>query len=291
MFYLLYGLLYLFSLLPFWILYGISHFAYVLIYYCFGYRKDVVMSNLAIAFPEKSYNERKLIAKKFYRNFTDSFIETIKLLTISKRQLQKRFNGEFDTINNYYAGGRNLQFHLGHFFNWEYANLSFSIESKYPVLVVYMPLVNKAMNRVFYKLRTRFNARMIAATSYLKEFRSYSKGRFGLVFASDQSAGNTETAYWLPFFGKLAPFVTGPEKNARLTNTISFYANFKKIKRGHYYVKFFEITDNAKSMAEGEITKRMISFLEKNIKEQPENYLWTHRRWKHEYDPSRHRAL
>ncbi|MEO8713141.1 MAG: lipid A biosynthesis acyltransferase, partial [Parafilimonas sp.] len=89
MYYLLYGFLYLFSLLPFWILYRISDFAYVLIYHVFGYRKDVVFSNLAIAFPEKSLEERKHIAKKFYRNFTDNFIEIIKLLSISKKQLQK----------------------------------------------------------------------------------------------------------------------------------------------------------------------------------------------------------
>ena len=97
MFYLLYGLLYLVSLLPFWILYGISYFAYILIYYCTGYRKHVVLSNIALAFPEKTLAERKLIAKKFYKNFTDSFIEIVKLLSISKRQLRKRFVGEFDT--------------------------------------------------------------------------------------------------------------------------------------------------------------------------------------------------
>ncbi len=249
------------------------------------------MANLTLAFPGKNYSEKKAIAKKFYKNFTENFIETIKLLSISKKQLQKRFVGEFDTVNNYYATGRNMQLHLGHFFNWEYANLALSIQSKYPVLVIYLPLVNKAMDKIFYKLRTRFNAKLIAATSYLKEFRPYSKERFSLVFAGDQSAGNINTAYWLPFFGKLTPFVTGPEKSARLNNTIALYAHFNKVKRGHYTIKFYEMTNDAKSLAEGELTKRMIKCIEENIKEQPEIYLWTHRRWKHQYDASRHRTL
>src|SRR5215831_8270246 len=121
MYYLLYIFLYLFSLLPFPVLYFISDGVYVLIYYVIGYRNEVVMANLALAFPEKSYDERKFIAKRFYRNFTDNFIEIIKLLRISKKQLQKRFAGEAVNINEYYSTGRNVQIHLGHFFNWEYA--------------------------------------------------------------------------------------------------------------------------------------------------------------------------
>jgi KDO2-lipid IV(A) lauroyltransferase len=263
----------------------------MLIYYIIGYRKDVVFSNLAIAFPEKSIDEHKVIAKKFYKNFTDNFIEIIKLLSLSKKELQKRFTGEFDIPNSYYESGRNIQFHLGHFFNWEYANLSLSLESKFPVLVVYMPIANKAMNRIFNNIRTRFGGIMISATSYLKEFKSYNRQRFSLVFVGDQSAGNTEAAYWLPFFGKLTPFVTGPEKSAKLSNTVALYAKLMRVKRGHYHVRFFEITSEPKKLAEGEITKRTIQFLEENIRDQSEDYLWTHRRWKHRFDPSRHRAL
>jgi KDO2-lipid IV(A) lauroyltransferase len=291
MYYLLYGFLYLFSLLPFWILYGISNFAYVLLYYVIGYRKDIVLSNLAIAFPEKSLEERKRIAKEFYRNFTDNFIEIVKLLSISKRELKKRYTGEFDMPNSYYESGRNIQYHLGHFFNWEYANLALSLCSKFPVLVVYMPIANKAMDKIFNKMRTKFGAKLISATSYLKEFKPYSRQRFSLIFVGDQSAGNTEAAYWLPFFGKLTPFVTGPEKSAKLSNNIVLYAKFSRVKRGHYHVRFFEITSEPKKLPEGEITKQTIQFLEENIRDQPEDYLWTHRRWKHTFDPSKHRAL
>lgn len=291
MYYIVYGFLYLVSLLPFWILYGISYLAYVLIYYIVGYRKEVVLSNLAIAFPDKTPGERKLIAKKFYKNFTDSFIEVIKLFSISPEQLHKRFSWDHENLNKYYATGRNVQAHLGHFFNWEYANLSLSIQSHFKVLVVYMPLASKAMDKIFIKLRTRFEAKMIGATSFLKDFKPYSKERTCLIFVADQNAGHYNLAYWLPFFGKLAPFVTGPEKTARLNNSICVYAKFKKLKRGRYHVSIHEMTTEPRKLEEGKLTKLIRDFVEENIREQPENYLWTHKRWKRTFDPSKHRAL
>ncbi len=291
MYYIIYGFLYLVSLLPFWILYGISYIAYILIYYIAAYRKKVVLSNLAIAFPEKSLDERKLIAKKFYKNFTDSFIETIKLFSISPEQLYKRFSWDHENLNKYYATGKNVQAHLGHFFNWEYANLALSLQAEFKVLVVYMPIVNKAMNKIFLKLRTRFGAKMISATSFLKDFKPYSKERTCLIFVADQNAGQYNLAYWLPFFGKLAPFVTGPEKTARLNNSICVYARFEKLKRGRYHVSIHEITTEPRQLEEGALTKRIRDFVEENIREQPENYLWTHRRWKRVFDPAKHRAI
>ena len=291
MYYLLYGFLYLLSLLPFWVLYRISDLVYLVIYYAWGYRREIVMNNLAIAFPEKTQDERKIISKKFYRDMIDNFIETIKLLSISRKTLNKRFSCDYSPLNNYYKTGLNVQVHLGHFFNWEYGNLSFSLHSDYPVLVIYMPLINKAFDRIFYKMRTRFGGKMIRATTFRKEFLPYSKERFCLVFVADQNAGITEKAYWSPFFGKLAPFVTGPEKSARLNNTPVFITKIEKLRRGYYHASVELLTDDPKSLKEGEITKEMIAFIERTVREQPSNYLWSHRRWKHEFDPARHATL
>lgn len=291
MYYLIYGLLYLVSLLPFWILYGISDFAYFIVYRLIGYRKKVVMENLALAFPGKTLEERKVIAKKFYKNFTDNFIEVIKLLSISENELKKRFIVDYEQINSFYASGRNVQFHLGHFFNWEYANLSLFENPLYTVLTVYKPLSNKNINRLFMKLRSRFGARLISARKFLRDFMPYSKQKYLLVFVADQNLGAIRKGYWLPFFGKLTPFVTGPEKSAKLNNSLAYYVYFKKVKRGVYQVKFILITDDARSMKEGDITKKLISLLEENIRENPENYLWSHRRWKHVYNPAIHRVL
>ena len=124
MYYLIYGFVYLLSLLPMWILYRLSDLFYVLIYYVFGYRKAVVMKNLAIAFPEKTQQERTRIAKEFYKNFIDTFIETIKLFSASEEFMRSRFAVNMDILDHVHRTGRKVQVHLGHNFNWELASLA-----------------------------------------------------------------------------------------------------------------------------------------------------------------------
>src|SRR6476660_4789926 len=137
MYYIVYGLFYLLSLLPWRVLYILSDCIHPLLYY--GYRRKIVMSNLKIAFPEKSETERKQIAKEFYKNFVDNFIEVIKLISASKKEVQKRFTFDYQPINDLYGTGKNIQITLGHFFNWEFANLCYSTRLVYPIVLVYMP--------------------------------------------------------------------------------------------------------------------------------------------------------
>ena len=132
MYYLIYGLLYIISLLPFFILYGISDFAFFIIYRLTGYRKDVVFKNLSIAFPEKTDAERKQIAKAFYRNLIDTFIETIKLLSISEKSFNKRAVIDLDACNALAEKGINIQFQSGHQMNWEYVNWIVAKKLKIP---------------------------------------------------------------------------------------------------------------------------------------------------------------
>ncbi len=249
------------------------------------------MSNLDIAFPEKTLAEKKIIAKQFYKNMVDSFIETVKLLSITKQQLLRRFVWNEEIINAYYNSGRNVQLHLGHFFNWEYANHVLSLKSAYPALVVYMPVKNKTFDKLFIKMRTRFNAKMIAATRFRSDFSAYIKGRYCMVFVADQNAGNTDKAYWSIFLNKLAPFVTGPEKNARLTDSVVLFVKFLKLKRGYYTADFIKLTEEPRKLKEGTLTRLMIEQIEASVHENPSNYLWSHRRWKRRFNAEKHTQL
>src|SRR4051812_43713521 len=114
MYYLIYGFLYLFSLLPLRILYLVSDFFYFLVYYVLGYRKKIVLQNLTIAFPEKTADEKKRIAKKFYRNFTDTFIETIKFISAGERYFKKHLTGDMQILRELHKKGKKCQVHLGH---------------------------------------------------------------------------------------------------------------------------------------------------------------------------------
>ncbi len=290
MFYLVYGFFYLFSLLPFWLMYLISDSISFLLYHIIRYRRKIVAGNLLIAFPEKSEEERAKIGREFYTYFTDNWIEFIKLLSISKKELNKRFKGNYELLNDLCASGQNTQVHLGHYFNWEYANVAYRTNLSHPFLVVYRPISNKIIDRIFYKARTRFGSHLISAYRFRQEFAPYSKKPFILVLVADQSEF-PEKAYWTPFFGRMATFVKGPERTAQMNNASVTMATLKKIKRGYYQSELVLLTKDPRSLSKGEITKRMVAFIEDSIREQPANYLWSHRRWRREWEPEKYKAL
>jgi Kdo2-lipid IVA lauroyltransferase/acyltransferase len=283
MYYLVYGLLYIFSLIPLALLYLVSDFAYLIIYYVIKYRRDVVMSNLTIVFPEKTEGEKIKIAKDFYHNFCDTFIEAIKMISTSSASAQKRVEIDTSVLKQLYETGQNVQLHAMHNFNWEVVNLGVGTRMIYPFLGVTMKIGNANFDRIFTNLRQKGGTIVIPATEFKTKFHKYSSDRFALALVADQTPGSPSNAYWLSFFGKPTPFVTGPEKGARLNNCAVFFGNFYKVKRGHYKVELHLQTTDPNSLKEGELTIRFARFVEECIRQRPANYLWSHKRWKWPY--------
>jgi KDO2-lipid IV(A) lauroyltransferase len=291
MYHITYGFLYLISLLPWWIIYLLADGIYVLLYYGFGYRKKVVMNNLRIAFPEKTEQERIRIAKDFYHNFVDNFIEMIKLLSISKESMRKRFAGNVEVLNNLYSTNKNVQVITGHYFNWEFANAGVALQSTFPFVVVYMPLSNKIFDRIVYKLRSRFGSLLISAPEFKSNFSQYARNRYALILVADQNPPNPAKAYWTNFFGQPTPFVRGPEKGAKMNDTAIVYAHFYKKRRGYYQIDMELITTDPNSYPDGELTKLLVNKVEASVKQIPANYLWSHRRWKWLSEAEKHQHL
>jgi Kdo2-lipid IVA lauroyltransferase/acyltransferase len=284
MYYFIYSLLYLLSLLPISLLYFIGDGNYLLIYYILKYRRDVVMSNLLMAFPEKSEEERIRIAKKFYHNFIDSFMEMLKLISVNDAYLKKRFSiDNMDSINQMYSTGKSCHIHLGHTFNWEWGQLVLRTLTPYQVMVVYMPISNRIFERLLYKLRTRSGSVFLPANNMRKAMDPWQDKQYLLGLVADQNPGSPDNAYWLNFFGKPTPFVTGPEKSARASNLPVVFAYMEKPKRGHYHAVIDLITENSAELPEGEITRRYVNYLEDVIRHHPDMWLWSHRRWKHDW--------
>jgi KDO2-lipid IV(A) lauroyltransferase len=283
MYYIIYPILYLLSLLPFFILYGISDFFYLIVYYVAGYRKKIVFANLDIAFPEKTESEKTLIAKMFYKNLIDTFIETIKLISTSEKQFEKRASMDFSAIKDLIDKGKNVQMHSGHQMNWEYANWVVASQVSIPWVGIYMRIKNKAIDRIFFKIRNREKTVLVAAQEFKSRAHICFKEQYTLGLAADQNPGVPSTAYWLNFFGHPTPFVTGPDKGARKNNTAVVFVRFVKTKRGIYRFDSKVITENGAELEEGELTLMYRDFLEETIRKNPDNYLWSHRRWKWEY--------
>ncbi|WP_447640090.1 MULTISPECIES: lysophospholipid acyltransferase family protein [Chitinophagaceae] len=293
MYYLIYGLLYLVSLLPFFILYLISDFVAFIMRDILHYRKDILRKNLTIAFPEKTEAEREHIRRKFYRNLTDNFIESIKLLSISATSLEKRFHAENpEVMYNLYKQGKNITGILGHFFNWEYANQLYSLKLEQDFVVVYMPIKNQLFNKIFMRLRSRFRTHLVSAQKYASEIKPFGKEKpYCVILVGDQNPGVVSKAFWTPFFGQMTPFVKGPEKSAVLGKHAVVFCSIKKVKRGYYTSRIEVLTENARETPDGFVTKAMVAHIEKNLREQPDNYLWSHNRFRHEYSEEAYSKL
>jgi len=285
MYYIVYGFLWLMSLLPFRVLYIISDVVYAIVFYLFKYRREVVMNNLGIAFPEKTEAERLKIAKQFYHNLIDTFIESVKFISISVKTALKRSSADIEPINELIAKGYNVHAMACHQFNWEYTTILYPLKLKAPFVGVYMPIANKTLNRIFYNMRKRHGTVLVSATEFKTRMHHVFSGHYVLALAADQNPGDPSNAYWVNFFGRPAPFVTGPARGAVKNNTAIIMAGFKKIKRGHYHFDCKVLTESASQFTPQQLTVMYKSEVERIIRQDPANYLWSHRRWKYEWKP------
>jgi KDO2-lipid IV(A) lauroyltransferase len=265
------------------ILYIISDGLFFIVYYILGYRKQIVMNNLLIAFPEKTNEERIKIATQFYHNLLDSFIETIKLVSASKTFLKKRVTANWEVLDDIYKSGKSCQLHLGHTFNWEWGHHVLGSFTKFEVLVVYIPLKNTVFEKLMYNLRVRYGNKFIPAGNMQKSMEAYKDSQYLLGLVADQSPGNLNNAYWMNFFGRPTGFVAGPERGARAANLPVLFASIVKPKRGYYQAVLEVASYDPIAMNPGALTLQYAQYMEKAITANPEMWLWSHRRWKHSF--------
>lgn len=282
-FILVYPFIWLISLLPMRVLYIFSDFFYLLFYYVIGYRKKVVLENLKTAFPNTSEKELKVIQKKFFKHFTDIFMESVKAFTISQKTIQKKYTYKNpEVINDVVKKGRNIALVGAHQANWEWST-SLPLVLDITVFGAYTKLANKYFEKVVKDSRMKFGVVGYKTSETIKAMKNnYDNGIRGLyLLLSDQSPQVHKTHYWSEFFGVKVPIHTGAEMLAKKFDLVVINYVSKKIKRGHYEVEFELITETPKEFENYQITDKYLEITERNIKEQPEFYLWSHKRFKH----------
>jgi len=245
-----------------------------------GYRKTVVFTNISKSFPQKTSAEVSVIAKDFYKSFCDQIVETVKLMTMSSAQFAQRIPGNWDFLNKYQQNNQSVYVVLGHRFNWEWANVAFSLNSPIIVAGLYLPLSNKVFDKLMLKIRSRFGATYIPVTHLLPGLKKLEGRNYVMGFLSDQTPSNLNLSIWYNFLHQATPFITGPEKAAKRAGAAVVYLAIKKLKRGHYEIVMEEICENAKDTPYGFVTKACTRRLQDEMQQQPENWLWSHRRWK-----------
>lgn len=284
-FYIIYGILFFIACLPFSVLYFFSDITYYLVYWIIGYRKKTVRTNLRNSFPEYSNAHLRLLEKKFYRQFCDYFFETIKLLHISDEAIKKRMKfNHIEHIDSLLQSHKSVILCIGHYGNWEWiTSIKLYLDDKYTIGQVYKTLRNKIFNRLFLKIRSRFDSVGFDKNYIFKEIirRKRNDETMLLGFIADQSPSRGNIHYSVNFLNQKTPVFLGIEKIATKTNLAVVYLDISKPKRGYYECDFITITENPKNEEEYFITNTYFDLLEKTIRRAPENWLWTHKRWKY----------
>ncbi len=270
------------SKLPFWAIYLLSNFLFLIIFYVLKYRKKVIETNLRLAFPEKNQQEIKKIMRGFYVYLVDVMLETLKMSTMSVKTLQKRiYFKDLSIVNEFAAQKKNFIFALGHCGNWEWASGAFQTQTNYQVLVVYKPLSNVFFDNLVLQWRTRFGQKASAMKATLRCMIQLKNELASTALIADQRPENPNDAYWGNFLNRKAGFLWGTEKLAQKFNYPVVFANIIKEKRGYYAIELSLLESNPTETKEGEITQKFIESLEKVIQKYPETWLWSHDRWKH----------
>ena len=276
----------IFSLLPLSVLYMISDvMLYPLMYYIARYRLKVVRKNLRNSFPDKSHDELKNIEKKFYHHFADLIVEVVYGYRVGDEEMRERVVFEnVDLVEDLASKTHGVIAYLGHMGNWEWL-VDLNKRFVNPSMVeynVYRQLKNPASDKMMLELRSKRGGECIEKNQLLRKLVLLRRvdHPFVIGMLSDQKPSKRSSYAWTQFLNQETAFLDGSEVLAHKFGFSAVYAHIWSTKRGYYRIRFEQITDDPSTMQPKEMTKRYAELLEQNICAQPEQWLWTHNRWK-----------
>lgn len=271
------------SKLPFWTLYLISDFLYLVLYRMIGYRTKVVRQNLTNSFTDKSEKEILALEAKFYSHLCDLVVESLKAFSISLEEAKLRMKDRnIEVVNQYFKQKRQVVLVGGHYGNWELFAITIGATTDHKTLALYTPLKNQFINEKITKSRSKYGLGMLSITEIKDKLNDINSDLYAIIFGADQSPRRSQRAYWMKFLNQETGVQFGTEKFAKEFNAVVIFTNIYKVKRGYYELQYDVITEQPNQEELGFISKTHTQMLEKVIQEQPEYWLWSHKRWKHE---------
>lgn len=270
--------------LPFPVLYAISDFIFLISYHVIGYRKKVVLDNLKKSFPGFSESELKATQKAFHRHLCDLIVESIKLLTISEKQILERVKiKNIELPLSQIQNNQTIIVACGHTGNWEWLLQVCSIASRCPIDAVYKPLSSRFFDNLMIKIRSRFGATPLPMNDVPRSLVKKKTMVRGIAMVADQTPPKSEIQFWNTFLNQETPWYVGTEKIAIMADLPVYFVGMNKIARGRYEIYFEEIAKPPydKKDVSYSMIEKLSEKIEENIKNQPPYWLWSHRRWKH----------
>ena len=279
----LFQIILLFSRLPLKVLYVFSDLIFFLLYHVAGYRKKTVTANIRNSFPDKSDAEIKKIVRKFYRNFADYLVETLKSFTVSTTELRVRVQHiNQDLFDEAKKEGKNIILLTGHVFNWEWFTALASIVPQEKTFPVYRKMQSGFWEEKIRGIRNAHGNEAIEAEDVVKHiFRNKNDGNSIYMFVADQTPHFTMVDYGLNFLHQKTPVFIGYDKLATRMDFAFIYCEMKKVKRGFYQVNYYRIEPEGEKYVPYEVVKKFHKMLENTLQKHPDNYLWSHRKWKY----------
>lgn len=270
------------GILPFRLMYGLSDFVSWLLRDVIKYRRNVVEENLNLSSLNLTEIEKKNLIFEIYRNLSDILLEGIKSFSMSRKQVLKRHRVLNPEILEYYAkAGKSIILVTGHLGNWEWGSLSAGLQTSFRIVGFYKPMRNKLINGFIRRSRARFGTVLAPIRQTSLSFEKYADKPSMFLMAADQNPTKVALAHWTRFLGRDTAFLHGPEKHAINNNHPVVFTEINRVKRGYYQLVISELVNNPSACSPGEITEKYVRKLEAVIQENPGNWLWTHRRWKH----------
>lgn len=273
---------YLLSITPFWLLYLRSDVYFLLVYHVARYRRKVVRQNLLRSFPEKDLKEIKAIEKRFYHNFCDQVVEMFKLFHMSVDEAERRIQvTNPEVVTELYAKRKSLFFAFPHSGNWEWFGKRMQTLSGHHPMAIYKKVKNPDFDRFILDLRTSLPVEMIESDAALRTLARRNGTLDAVLILADQTSYGLESDYWNTFLHQETCWFTGLERMSKFLDYAIVFVSMKRQGRGRYELTFDMITDNPKATGKGEIMEQYSQRIERFIQAQPDNWLWSHRRWKH----------
>lgn len=280
---LVYPILWIISRLPFTLLYLLSDALYYLLYHVIGYRKKVVHANLQLAFPEKDGKDIMRIKKAFYSHMCDVFVEIIKTMGMTAKQMEERFEmHNHDIINQMAAQQRSTVLFAGHYASWEWL-LALNVRLNPKAYAIYQKIENPYFDKLVQRIRGTFGTTLLRTYESRQRIADLVENgqTFVLGLASDQSPMLSKAKHWMEFMGVRVPIHVGAEKMCKEHDLVPIFLKVEKKKRGYYKATFEIITEEPKNIPDFGISEHFMKSLEQVIRKKPEYYFWTHKRWKH----------
>ena len=277
-------LLTLLSYLPYWVLHGLGDVLAFFADRVFGYRKAIIRGNIARSFPDATPSELRKIERDYYRHFGAITVESVKHFSVSEEEALSRMEyRKTDVFDELHKSGRSVLIAGGHMNNWELYALTANQSIPHDVMAIYKRLSNPEMDKAMKDSRERFGltmVRTIDSQAWMDANAIESNAPKAIVMGFDQSPADPKKSWWNIFLNQETAWYFGLEKWARQYDLPVVFGHIEKVGKGRYRTVYELITDAPNTLPEGAILERCIRVLEKDIQSQPDQWLWSHKRWK-----------